>query len=89
MWCGGALSGWGMPFFGLFPLLVLIAVIGGAIMFARAPRRSAGPEEASGSPPASALEILNARYARGDIERDAYLQARADIGAPPGPGASA
>ena len=83
MWCGGSLMGWGMPFFGLFPLLVLI---GGAVWFAR----SLGRSQAAGQPhPASALDVLNARYARGEIGRDEYLQARADIGAPPTPGGPA
>lgn len=76
--------GWGMPFFGLFPLLVLVALIVGGVLFARSLRR---PQGSGRSPPASALDILNARYARGEIARAEYLQARADIGAPPAPGA--
>ncbi|MFC3070440.1 SHOCT domain-containing protein [Phenylobacterium soli] len=71
--------------FGLFPLLLLIAVIVGAVMLARSAGRSrtGGP-----SRPPSALELLNARYARGEIGRDEYLRTRADIGAgSPQPGA--
>lgn len=84
MWCGGSLMGWGaMPFFGLLPPLVLVALIVGAVLFARSLGRS---RQAGRTPPSSALDILNARYARGEIGREAYLQARADISPAPAAG---
>ena len=35
------------------------------------------------------LETLHMRYARGEINRDDYLQARTDLGEPPAPPPSA
>ena len=35
--------------------------------------------------PSGSLAVLDMRYARGEIERDAYVQARADLGAAEAP----
>ena len=39
----------------------------------------------NGGPSACALGELNLRYARGEVERDEYLQRRADLGGPAAP----
>jgi uncharacterized membrane protein len=50
--------------------------------FGRRPVVAAGaPARAESAP----LEILHLRYARGEIDRDAYLQARSDLGGGPEP----
>jgi uncharacterized membrane protein len=43
---------------------------------------------AVGTPPDDALGTLRMRYARGEIDRDAFLLAHADLGGEPPPGAS-
>ncbi len=78
MWGPGhGMGGWGggwMPFGGIgFLLLVIVAVlvIGGII------RSVARPSERA--PRAETLDLLDARYARGEIDREEYLQRRRDI----------
>ena len=67
-------------------LLVVVAVIVGAVNLAN--RSGHGPKS-QGSPwlpPATshrALEELDVRYARGEINRDEYLQRRADLSGSP------
>jgi putative membrane protein len=66
---GYGFMGW-MPFMGLFWLLVLVLIvvaIAGGFRTDRTQRRS------------GALDILEERYARGEIGRDEYLQKKQDI----------
>lgn len=79
---GYGAMGWGGYGFGLFGMIiwivVLIAVVAIVIWLVRSvighgvdhvpPRRSSG------------LDVLEERYARGEIDRDEYLQKRKDIG---------
>ena len=75
------------PFHGLLTLLILI-VIFGAIFRRRYYYYGYHPYwwQGSGSnpPPASgrkeALDVLESRYARGEIQRDEYLQKKQDLG---------
>ncbi|HEX6539676.1 MAG TPA: SHOCT domain-containing protein [Candidatus Dormibacteraeota bacterium] len=85
----------------LFWLLIVIALVAGAFLLVRAvlhrplpPRppympAPGGPPfmHGPGAPAQSALAELDLRYARGDIDRDEYLQRRADLTGqvPPGP----
>lgn len=63
-----------MPFGGLFSLAVLIIVIGiGFALFRGGGSRNRGER----SP---ALNALEERYAKGDIQRDEYLQKKTDLG---------
>ena len=72
------MGGWGYGNgFGLLHMIlwviVLIAVIAGAIWLVRT----------FASPPArlsSALDVLEERYAKGEIQRDEYLQKKRDLG---------
>ena len=59
------------PFHGLLTLLLVILVIW--LIFGR--RHSH-----YGSSRSQALEILEGRYARGEIQRDEYLQKKQDLG---------
>ena len=71
-------SGWMMIFGGLFWLVLLALVVAGVMWFVRAsPRRSSpstSPER--NYPP---LEILEQRYARGEINRTEYLEKKDDL----------
>ncbi|MDB5064937.1 MAG: hypothetical protein JWM18_1371 [Chloroflexi bacterium] len=64
---------------GLFTLLVVAAIVAGAVLIARNWHRPLPPPAAGATPPSPALHELDLRYARGEIERTEYLQRRADI----------
>lgn len=73
---------------GIFALLIVIALVIGVILVVRQvlerPRVHPGPP----SPPAPlsrAVEELDMRYARGEIDRSEYLQRRTDLTHGPGP----
>lgn len=59
--------GWGMILVWLVPI-VLFALV---VLY--------GIRGRNGNPERTALDILDARYARGEIERDEYLKRRADL----------
>ncbi len=68
--------GWGVLMM-VVPLVLLLLILLVAVgAFAS---RTAPAYLAPVSPPSSAAEILNARYARGEILREEYLRARADL----------
>lgn len=59
-------------------LLILALVIAGIVWFGRGMmRQSNAPQLSARRPPG--LEVLEERYARGEINRDEYLQKRRDI----------
>ena len=65
--------GWiGMAFYWLIPMLLVVAVV----KYLMGDRRSNAPE--TERKPA-ALAVLGERYARGEIDRDEYLQKRDDL----------
>ncbi|MGD2051803.1 MAG: SHOCT domain-containing protein [Acidimicrobiia bacterium] len=64
---------WGI---GLFSLLFLALVVTLVVWVVWNASRSSAPPQ---RPTTSALEILDARYARGEIDRDEYLERRADL----------
>ncbi len=74
--------GWGWHWFGmlvfwLIPLLVVIALVAAAVkyLFSRGARSGTGLHEDR----SRALELLEERYARGEINREEYLQKRDDL----------
>lgn len=77
--------GWTM--FALQLLLILgVAWLLASLVLGRFGRRSPAAAAVSAPVASSApLEALHLRYARGEIDRDAYLQARADLGGEPAP----
>lgn len=81
MWGYGYGPGWGMgswgvlgPIFMIFWLIVIVAIIVAVIWLAR----SALYHEAKSSR-SSALDILDERYARGEINHDEYLEKKQHI----------
>jgi putative membrane protein len=77
-------EGVGHPFLALLLVLAIVALVCLAVVWAFRLRRAARP-----SAPAAgallrdpALESVRMRYARGEIGRDEFLQASADLGAP-------
>lgn len=83
---GACLNGIGMMggrwalFHGIFSILVFALVVAAGIGIVRLlfARRAAG---ASLDPRASGLAALDERYARGEIDREEYLQTKADLAA--------
>ena len=86
MWGHGpewGMGGWGGAGLGsifmIFWLLVIVALIAGVVWFVRsASHHNSGPLR--GPPRSSSLDILEERYARGEINRDEYLEKRRDMG---------
>ncbi len=78
----GMMGGWGggamFPFSGIFGLLVLALVIAALVWLVRSILRS-HDREPRARQEAADLTVLDQRYARGEINRDEYLQKRADI----------
>jgi putative membrane protein len=83
MWMNS--EGYGMGWHGLgwlgmvtfWLLLVLLVLV--AVKYLAAGHRSRLPDNESGKTRADALAILDQRYARGEVERDEYLQKRDDL----------
>ena len=67
---------WWMPFHGILWVVVIAAVIVGGVLLIR---RLWHVGEPTGRERSSALDVLDARYARGEIEREDYLQRRRDL----------
>ncbi len=65
--------GWGMAISGW---LVMLAIIGLIVWLVVTTARRPG---SVGNDRTSAIEALDARYVRGEIDRDEYLQKRADL----------
>jgi putative membrane protein len=76
----GMMGGWGggfFPFSGIFGLLILALVIVAIVWLVRTIMRP--QDRASRERPSAGLDVLDQRYARGEINRDEYLQKRADV----------
>jgi len=84
MWANGACqnASWGtwMMFHGIFSLLLLLLAISGVVALIRLGLKLWSNNSDSRNLPAS-LEILERRYASGEIDREEYLQKKADFGA--------
>jgi len=72
-------GGWWMAVHGLIWLAFLIVVIVAAVAVVRYLWRVGG-SSGTGGPAGSALRILEERYARGEIDREEFLQRRRDLG---------
>ena len=76
--------GWMMIFGGLFWLALIALGVAGVVWFVRASRRR-GPHMSMSERDYSALEILEQRYAHGEINREEYLEKKQDLLRPSGP----
>ena len=83
MWDGpfsgmmGGWGGWASPFMGIIPLLFLALLIAAVVLLVRS--ASGGGNPPSTERRSSGLDALEERYARGEINRDEYLQKKKDI----------
>jgi putative membrane protein len=66
------------PFHGLFSLIFVIAIL--ALIFGRRRYYYDHPWHWTGGSRSDALAILEGRYARGEIQREEYLQKKHDLG---------
>jgi putative membrane protein len=67
---------WGSIFGFIFMMIIMAAIVVGAVVLLR--RSSHGNAPASGSE-TSALELLNQRYAKGEIKQDEYRAIKKDL----------
>jgi putative membrane protein len=77
--CMGQMGGWmgaGMWLWAGLGLLLLATLIAAVVVLAVRARGAGGPWAAG---PASALHELDLRYARGELQRQEYLERRADL----------
>ncbi|MHB8886652.1 MAG: SHOCT domain-containing protein [Methylovirgula sp.] len=84
MWgYGTMMNGWGSgnwwgPFGMFIGLIILVVVIAGIIWFVRTASQSDGRTLSLPRRP-SGLDILEERYARGEINREEYMQKKRDL----------
>lgn len=67
---------WGMALHGLLAAVFVAAVLAAVVVLIRWLARDDRDRPARNG---SALDILSARYARGEIDRDEYLQKKKDL----------
>lgn len=77
MWPDMSAHGWGWMIFGglhwlVFWLLVILAILALVKWLSGGPSKSTGNHK-------TALNILQERYARGEIDREEYLRIKADL----------
>lgn len=68
------MNGWGMGLGFIFWLLTLGAVVAGIIWLVRSPGKGWNI-----TPRSSGLDLLEERYARGEITREEYLEKKRDM----------
>ncbi len=75
-WYGG---GWAGPFGMIIWLIFLVLAVAAVVWLVRAiPHAGASPPRSERRP--AGLEVLDERYAKGEIQRDEYLQKKRDLG---------
>lgn len=73
---GQGWGAWGIVH-GLFSLLILVAIT--VITFVLVRQMMSGEQKTDGKPRPTALDQLDERYARGEIDPEEYLQRKKDI----------
>ena len=83
MWDGMNWGGWGMGLGWIFPLAVLGLIGWGVASLARASARSGGAGNGTGNGTGNgggeALNILKARYAKGELTREEFETMRREV----------
>jgi len=76
--CQGWSGGWGMPFHGMLFFLSLLLTVGSLAILVHwlAGRRARRGDELDRP---RGLDTLEERYAKGQIERDEYLEKKSDL----------
>ena len=74
----GTGMGWMMPFMGIFWLVIMFLLFGAMMGMFRRHGGMFGSHE-GGERRSSGLTLLEERYARGEINREEYLQKKQDI----------
>lgn len=69
---------WWMPFHGIMWVIFIAAVVVGLVLLVRLIWHG-GARPSLPSQRSSALDALDARYAKGEIDRDDYLQRKRDL----------
>ncbi len=80
---GWNMMGWGGGYgfgYGLIHMVISIVVIIAIVFFVMWLVRTMSPAHHPGMRRSSGLDVLEERYARGEINRDEYLQKKKDIG---------
>lgn len=81
-------AGWGWWMMGAVAVVVLLVLVAGAVAVAFAVRPRAGRletlAEPAAQPSAAALEALDVRFARGEVDEDAYRRSREVLTRRPG-----
>jgi putative membrane protein len=74
----GSAAWWVMPLQGILMLVLFALIVGGiaAVMFSLM-----GTPKTPRDATTSGIDILNERYAKGEIQRDEYLQKKRDLAA--------
>jgi putative membrane protein len=77
----GMMGPWGMGWFGIiFVILIVILVIVGLVIFLpQLKQRYKTNEGETSSSKSNALEILKARYARGEIDKTEFEEKKKDL----------
>lgn len=87
MWGGGYWGGgYGWPFWGMFPMMILLVVVLCVAIFYFARMTATGghhhwgsPSQSWGDPSYSALQILNERFAKGEIQKEEFEEKKSAI----------
>lgn len=75
------MGGFGFPFMGgIAMLLFWLLIIGGVVWLVQSLARGGGSSETSAPTSESPLDILNRRYAKGEITKEQFEQMKRDLG---------
>jgi putative membrane protein len=78
----GMMGGFGFPFFGgIMMILFWVIIIGGGIWFFQSLARGSGQSMWSAQTRETPLDILKARYAKGEISKEQFDEMKRTLGA--------